>query len=132
MCVYICVIMVMEFRVKVRDHRKEGEAHVLGAVHGRKHLILSLGFCEAVLERTESLVIHSMGIAVQHMLVLISVASVMQPQGTGAHEAPCPWDSSGGNTGSGLPCLFSRGSSRPGIKLHVKPASCFAGGFFTH
>ena len=40
------------------------------------------------------------------MLVLISVASVMQPQGLQPTRRPCPWDSPGGNTGVGCHALL--------------------------
>ena len=64
------------------------------------------------------------------VLVTQSCPTLCEPW-TGAHQALCPWDFPGKNTGVG--CHFVlRGSSQPRDRTHFSFVSCIAGRFFTH
>ena len=112
---YMCIIMAMEFRLEVRTTERRVKHMFLwvGCSRLGKHLILSLGFCEAVLERTESL-----GYSFNKSLFSTCLCSSQSLQSCSPRDCSPPGAPVHGILLAGIlewvAMPFSRGSSRPG------------------
>ena len=129
----MCIIMLMEFRLEVRTTERRVKHMFLwvGCSRPGKCLILSLGFCEAVLERTESL-----GYSFNESLFSTRSCSCCRfshaAPWTAARQAPLSMGLSRQKYWSGVTCPPPGDLPDPGIELMPACVSCFAGRVFTH